>query len=189
MADRGSPADRDAIERAVRSCYSTWSGRYYDDYYRGAGLSAGAHRHRARPAAQSRRAQRARRRLRPGLDAARPRESGARALGLRPHARDGGGGAPRPRRPGPAAGAGVGRQRARRLRLSRPGPARRPTVSMPRSASAYCRTCRPRPTIRGADQPARRRAAGRARSRRGAQPAVRAVHAQPLQPRICSATR
>ena len=36
MADRDSPADHDATERAVRSCYSTWSGRYYDDYYRGA---------------------------------------------------------------------------------------------------------------------------------------------------------
>jgi SAM-dependent methyltransferase len=34
MPDRGSPADRDAIERTVRSCYATWSRRYYDDYYR-----------------------------------------------------------------------------------------------------------------------------------------------------------
>jgi SAM-dependent methyltransferase len=26
--------DKESIERAIRHCYSTWGGRYYDDYYR-----------------------------------------------------------------------------------------------------------------------------------------------------------
>ena len=43
MPDRDSPTDRDAVERAVRSCYSTWSGRYYDDYYRGTGMYPPVH--------------------------------------------------------------------------------------------------------------------------------------------------
>ena len=43
MPDRGNWPERDAIERAVRSCYSTWSGRYYDDYYRGAGMYPPVH--------------------------------------------------------------------------------------------------------------------------------------------------
>src|SRR5262245_61703938 len=38
MPDRKLPAtDREAVEGAVRDCYSTWSAHYYDDYYRGAG--------------------------------------------------------------------------------------------------------------------------------------------------------
>src|SRR5262245_18728006 len=44
MPDR-PPADsgRGAVERAVRSCYSTWSKRYYDDYYRDAGAYPPVH--------------------------------------------------------------------------------------------------------------------------------------------------
>lgn len=43
MTDRDKPADREAIERAVRSCYSTWSGRYYEDYYQGTGMYPPVH--------------------------------------------------------------------------------------------------------------------------------------------------
>lgn len=42
MAER-EPTDRDALEGAVRSCYSTWSGRYYDDYYRNDGAYPPVH--------------------------------------------------------------------------------------------------------------------------------------------------
>lgn len=38
MPDRKPLAtDREAVEGAVRDCYSTWSAHYYDDYYQGAG--------------------------------------------------------------------------------------------------------------------------------------------------------
>jgi 2-polyprenyl-3-methyl-5-hydroxy-6-metoxy-1,4-benzoquinol methylase len=38
MPDRKPPAtDREAVEGAVRDCYSTWSAHYYDDCYQGAG--------------------------------------------------------------------------------------------------------------------------------------------------------
>jgi len=44
MPDRKPPAtDREAIEAAVRDCYSTWSAHYYDDYYQGAGAYPPVH--------------------------------------------------------------------------------------------------------------------------------------------------
>jgi 2-polyprenyl-3-methyl-5-hydroxy-6-metoxy-1,4-benzoquinol methylase len=35
--------DREAVEGAVRDCYSTWSAHYYDDYYQGAGAYPPVH--------------------------------------------------------------------------------------------------------------------------------------------------
>jgi SAM-dependent methyltransferase len=44
MPDSKPPAaDRHAVERAVRDCYSTWSAQYYDDYYGGAGAYPPVH--------------------------------------------------------------------------------------------------------------------------------------------------
>lgn len=35
--------DKDALERCIRRCYSTWSERYYADYYQGAGAYPSIH--------------------------------------------------------------------------------------------------------------------------------------------------
>ena len=35
--------DREAVEGAVRDCYSTWSAHYYNDYYQGAGAYPPVH--------------------------------------------------------------------------------------------------------------------------------------------------
>src|SRR5262245_42552573 len=44
MPDRKPPAtDREAVEAAVRYCYSAWSAHYYDDYYQGAGAYPPVH--------------------------------------------------------------------------------------------------------------------------------------------------
>jgi 2-polyprenyl-3-methyl-5-hydroxy-6-metoxy-1,4-benzoquinol methylase len=44
MPDRKPPAtDREAVEGAVRDCYSAWSAHYYDDYYHGAGAYPPVH--------------------------------------------------------------------------------------------------------------------------------------------------
>ena len=38
-----TPSERDTVEGSVRDCYSTWSGNYYDDYYRGEGAYPPVH--------------------------------------------------------------------------------------------------------------------------------------------------
>jgi len=44
MPDRKPPpTDREAVEAAVRDCYSTWSAHYYADYYQGAGAYPPVH--------------------------------------------------------------------------------------------------------------------------------------------------
>ena len=44
MPDRKPPAtDREAVEAAVRECYSTWNAHYYDDYYQCAGAYPPVH--------------------------------------------------------------------------------------------------------------------------------------------------
>ena len=35
--------DKDALERSIRRCYSTWSERYYADYYQGTGAYPPVH--------------------------------------------------------------------------------------------------------------------------------------------------
>lgn len=44
MSDKSAtPFERDTVEGSVRNCYSTWSGNYYDDYYRGEGAYPPVH--------------------------------------------------------------------------------------------------------------------------------------------------